>query len=98
MNGYSDRLLAAVRQLNGIDQDRSIEPDIEPDIGVTKPMTDRVQSEDLSHGNIYVPLPDHAEAFCAWISGCKLRIERGESVHEVAAEMILPVTFAARRI
>jgi hypothetical protein len=79
-------------QMNAGAKNRSNEPDIKPDIGVTKPRTDRVQSEDLSR------LPDHAEAFKAWLLENVKLINSGQAVHEVAAEMVLPVTFAARRI
>jgi hypothetical protein len=76
------------RPLNEIAPDRSNErlPDD------TKPRTDRVQSEDLSR------LPDHAEAFRAWLLENVKLIDAGQAVHEVAGDMVLPVRFAARRI
>jgi hypothetical protein len=43
-------------------------------------------------------LPDHAEAFRAWLLERVKLIDSGQAVHEVAGDMVLPVRFAARRI
>jgi hypothetical protein len=45
-----------------------------------------------------VELPDHAEAFKAWLLERVKLIDSGQAVHEVAGDMVLPVRFAARKI
>lgn len=58
-------------------------------------------SPDYTPDGIYSPraiLPEHAEAFKAWLLERVKLVDSGQAVHEVASEMLLTVRIASRRI